>query len=339
MGIAGIVIGAAPAIGPTLAGLLVDLYNWHYIFIAFTPVCLVVIVFAIFFLRNVGEKKETHLDFPSVVLSTIGFGGLLYGFSSAGSAGWLHWQTYGPIAVGAVVLVFFVRRQYRVDKPLLDLRVLRYRVFTVSTALVAIVGLGLTVGSVITPIYLQTVLGYSAMKSGMLLMPAGLLMAAMSPVSGTLFDRFGPRVLTILGLSIITAGTIMLGRLSLASSETYIVVSYTFRMMGISFVNMPLNTWGINALPNRKIPDGNAINNTARQVAGSMGTAILVTVMVMVSGMFEGLGENEAVVAGVNAAFNGAALATGAALVVSILKVDRGIMKSKVKLKEENNGE
>ncbi|MDR1272083.1 MAG: multidrug efflux MFS transporter [Clostridiales Family XIII bacterium] len=333
MGIAGIVIGAAPAIGPTLAGLLVDLHNWHYIFIAFTPVCVAVMVFAVIFLKNIGDRKETHLDLISVVLSTVGFGGLLYGFSAAGSAGWLHWQTWGSILAGGITIIFFVRRQYRVDKPLLDLRVFRYRDFTMSTVLVSIVGLGMTVGSVITPIYLQTALGYSAMKSGLLLMPAGLLMAAMSPVSGTFFDRFGPRALTITGLGIITVGTLMLGRLSLHSSEAYLIISYTFRMMGISFVNMPLNTWGINALPNRKIPDGNAITNTARQVTGSMGTAILVTVMVMVAGLLADRGSPEAMVQGVNAAFNGAAIATGAALALSILKVDRG--KKKVKRKED----
>ncbi|MDR1815392.1 MAG: multidrug efflux MFS transporter [Clostridiales Family XIII bacterium] len=321
MGIAGIVIGLGPAFGPTLAGWLVDEFGWRYIFLGIAPVSLIVFVFAIIFLRNIGERTKDKLDIPSIVLSTLGFGGLLFGFSEAGSSGWLNPVTLGTIAAGAVFVTLFVRRELHIADPMLNLRVLGNPTFSVSTVIGAVVSAGLTVAAVITPIYLQNVLGLSAMHSGLMLMPGALLMAGLSPVSGTLFDRFGPRGLAIGGLAIMATGTTMLAFLTEHSSVPYILFAYSFRMAGMALVNMPVNTWGINALPNRRIAHGNAINNTARQVTGSMGTAVLVTVMMITAAGHSQPSGAAATVAGINAAFFGATGLTLVALVLSILFV------------------
>jgi Na+/melibiose symporter-like transporter len=245
----------------------------------------------------------------------------LFGFSSAGSAGWLSPRTLGAIAVGAVVAFIFIKRQLSRSEPMLDLRVLKNSVFSDATIITMVVSAGLTVGAVITPIYLQNVLGVSAMRSGMLLMPGALLMAGLSPVAGALFDKFGPRALSITGLSALTAGTAMLAFMDVHTSETYVCIAYAIRIGGMSLVNMPINTWGINALDQDRIAHGNAVNNTLRQIAGSMGTAVLVTVMMIFGEARGGANTVEATASGVSAAFSGAVLFTLFALILAIIKV------------------
>ncbi|MDR0875802.1 MAG: multidrug efflux MFS transporter [Clostridiales Family XIII bacterium] len=323
LGLSGIVIGLAPAFGPTFAGYMVDEFGWRYIFSCLAPLAAVVCIIALIWLKNIGERKTTHLDWLSVVLSTVAFGGLLFGFSTAGSRGWVHPLTFIPIIVGAIVLVFFVRRQLHLPEPMLNLRVLKNPVFSVSTILSAIVSASLTVGAVLTPIYLQSVQGISALSSGLLLMPGALIMAGMSLVSGTLFDRIGPRMLSIIGLSGMTIGSLMLSFLDVHSAYLYVCFGYSLRSLGIAMVNMPVNTWGINQLPNSLIAHGNAINNTVRQVAGSIGTAILVTVMTIVSASWISPGA-EATTLGINAAFRGATGLMAAGLIIAIIKVKGG---------------
>ena len=320
LGVAGIVIGFAPAFGPTLAGWIVDEWGWRYIFALIAPVAAILMVLAIIKLENLGEKQAAKLDWLSVVLSTIGFGGLLYGFSIASGTGWTSPITIGSIACGAVVLVIFVKRQLSRDDPMLNLRILKNGVFSTSTIITAVVSASLTFAAVVTPIYLQTVLGLSAMHSGLMLMPGALCMMGMSPVSGVLFDRFGPRALGITGLSVTLAGSLLLSFLGVHSSYIYVCVGYSLRMLGMSMSNMPINTWGLNVLPNRLIAHGNAINNTARQVGGSLGTAILVTVMMMIMAN-AALPYAQATVEGINAAFRCGCGLTTAALLLAIIRV------------------
>jgi len=323
LGISGVVIGFAPAFGPTLAGWIIDMWGWRYIFIFIAPLAAIVMILALILLKNLGEKENVKLDALSVVLSTVGFGGLLFGFSVAGTMGWTSVITLGSILIGAVVIVFFVKRQFSIKEPMLNLRILKDGVFSTSTILAAVISAGLTVGAVVTPIYLQTVLGLSALNSGLMMMPGALLMAGMSPVSGMLFDRFGPRALSITGISLITAGSFMLTFLDVNSSYLYVCFSYSIRMFGMSMVNMPINTWGLNMLPNRLIAHGNAINNTARQIGGSLGTAVLVTVMMMVAANSSHHGL-EATAIGISAAFRCAGILTAAALVLTIIRVKGG---------------
>ncbi|GHU63522.1 MFS transporter [Clostridia bacterium] len=320
LGLAGIVIGLAPAFGPAFAGYMVDEYGWRYIFSVIAPLAIVVCIIALVWLQNLGERKETKLDWLSVGMSTVAFGGLLFGFSTAGSRGWVHPLTYIPIIVGAVMLIFFVRRQLKSVRPLLNLRILRNPVFSVSTILSAIVSAGMTVGAVLTPIYLQNVQGFSALHSGLLLMPGAIIMAIMSLVSGAMFDRFGPRIPAIIGLSVLTGGSLMLSFLGVHSTYLYVCIAYSLRSLGIAMVNMPVNTWGINQLPNSMIAHGNAINNTARQVSGSIGTAILVTVMTIVAASWGSPGI-AAATEGVNAAFLGSSALMAAGLILAIFKV------------------
>jgi EmrB/QacA subfamily drug resistance transporter len=329
LGITNVVMGVAPAFGPTFSGWIVDTLGWKYVFYGIAPLAAVVLIIALFTLRNLHVGKRADLDWISVTLSTLGFGGLLFGFSMAGNIGWDTPRTYIPIVAGGCIIYCFVRRQLRGEQPLLKLSLLRNRVFSCAVSLSMICRLGQVVGMVITPIFLQTVAGYSATVSGMTVMPATAAMAAMNPVSGMLFDRYGPRRICIIGIASVAFGTFLMSMIDVDTPLAYIVFIYTFRMVGLSLCNMPLNTWGINALPNEWIAHGNAIVQTATQIVNSIGTAILITIMMMVAGAYlaGGATETASMVRGVNAAYRFASILTFVGLIVAIFRVDKKIKR------------
>lgn len=323
MGTVGIVIAFAPAIGPTLAGWMVDAWGWNSVFLVIAPLAAIDVISGFFLLRNVGETGKPELDFLSVIFSTLGFGGLLYGFSAAGNYGWGHALTLAPLAAGIIFFIVFVRRQLNLKTPLLQLRVLETKVFSYATIISMIVNAALIAGTIIMPIYLQNILHFTAMQSGLVMLPGAIIMGIMSPVTGNLFDRFGPRVISVIGLSIMTGFTLFFVFMDETWTFGFLCMIYTVRMFGMSLVNMPITTWGLNSLDNRMIAHGSAINNTARQVAGSIGTAILITIMAMVTALNRNAGEIQATLSGMHAAFCVAFGLSAAALIMAILFVKK----------------
>ena len=320
MGMIGLVMGFAPAVGPVIAGFIIDAFNWHMLFYGITPLAILTIVVAYFYLENLGETSNPKLDIPSVILSTLGFGGLLYSFSSIGSYGF-NLEVMITMAVGAVALFCFIHRQLHMDEPLLNVRVLSNHKFMVSVVLTMLINAALVVGGILNPIYIQTIRGYSASVSGLIMLPASIVMAVMSPISGRLFDKFGPRVLAIPGLIIVTIFTLPMATMDENTSIFYLAFVYTVRMIGLSLVNMPINTWGINALENRVIAHGTAIANTFRQVAGSLGTAVLITVMSIVVASSIDPASIPAQIHGINMAYLGAAIMMFVALILTFIFV------------------
>ena len=305
MGMAGIVMSAGPAVGPVAGGAVIDAFGWRVMLGAIVPVALIVLVMGVFMLKNVGELKNPKLDFASVALSTIAFGGLLYGFSTASSLGWTSPVVLGSVAAGVVCLVLFVRRQGKLDEPLLELRCLRTREFRVAAIIVTLINAACLVTNTLLPLLLQTALGASAFETGMAMLPAAAVGIIISPISGVVFDKFGPRVISVVGLALMTGA---LFALSLSSANTSILVVALFCMLqaaGQALANMPVNTWGVNALRNDMIAHGNAIANTGRQVAGGLCTALIVTVMTTVtaSGVAAGSGIEVATAAGAGVAY------------------------------------
>lgn len=280
MGVFGLVMITAPAIGPTLSGFIVQNYDWRLLFEMILPLAIISLVLAVWKLGNVmPQNKDANLDYTSVVLSSLGFGGLLYGFSSASADGWTDFWVLTTLIVGLVSLVAFVLRQLRMDEPLLDLRVYKYPMFALASVIAAVNAVAMFSGMILTPAYVQSVRGISPLDSGLLMLPGAIIMGLMSPVTGKLFDKFGPRTISVIGLVITAVSTYMLANLQLDTPYATIVVIYSIRMLGMSLVMMPIMTNGLNQLPTRLNPHGTAINNTAQQVSGSIGTAILVTIM------------------------------------------------------------
>lgn len=279
MGFFGLIMMAAPAIGPTLSGYIVEHYNWRILFTMILPFAVISVLLGLWKLENVIPTKKKSLDYFSIVLSTIGFGSLLYGFSTAGNKGWSDPVIITTIIIGIIGIVLFVLRQLKLESPFLSMEIFKAPSYTLSAIFSSVLGMGLTGGMILTPAYLQSVRHIEPMESGLMMLPGALVMAAMSPITGRLFDKFGPRVLAIIGMSIMTVTTYLLSHLEIDTSIIYIISVYTVRTIGISLVMMPVMTNGLNSLAPRLNPHGTAANNTIQQIAGSIGTAVLIAVM------------------------------------------------------------
>lgn len=279
MGVFGLVLMFAPAIGPTLSGWLIEHYDWRMLFHFVTPIAAVVLLLGIFLLKDKKEKVDIRLDFLSVILSSVGFGGILYGFSSAGKKGWDSPEVYGTLIIGIITLTIFILRQLKQDKPMLNFTIYKYPMFALSSVISMVVTMAMFSGMLLLPIYVQTLRGISPLDAGLMLLPGAIVMAFMSPITGKLFDKFGGKMLAIVGLAITVVTTYYLSELTLETTYTELIILYTVRMFGMSMVNMPVSTNGLNQLPKRFYPHGTAMNNTLSQVSGAIGTALLVTIM------------------------------------------------------------
>lgn len=322
MGIFGIVIAFAPAIGPSVSGLVIDSFGWRVLFYAIAILIAAVVLISVFVLKKTEPlNPAAQLDKISVIMSTVGFGALLYGFSTIGSVG-INVADAAITLVGIVVLALFFRRQLKMEQPMLNVRVLSNRRFLIGTVIGMIVQASLLAAGVLMPIYLQSYMGYSATVSGLVIMPGAILMGVLNPFAGRLFDKYGPRVLSIIGLAILTISTVGFATLTSTTDVVWLTILYTIRMASLSLVNMPITTWAMNALDNKLLNHGTSVNNTLRQVSGSLGTALLVSIDTFVTGTASGtMDPVQAGILGVNAAFVAAVVLSAVALVLTIVFV------------------
>jgi EmrB/QacA subfamily drug resistance transporter len=300
MGMFGLVISFAPAIGPTLSGWLVDQFPWRSVFYVILPIVIIDFVVAYYILVNVTKQTFPKVDILSIILSSLGFGGILYGFSTAGSTGWGSMQVVIAMIVGSIALTFFILRQFKLKQPILEFRVFKIKLFTITTALGMVVFIAMIGGATVLPILMQNMLGFTAFESGLMLLPGALIMGFMNPITGRIFDKFGAKWLAVTGLLLISVTTFMFTNLTPQTTFMYLATVNAVRMLGVAMVMMPVTTAGLNQLPNRLIPHGTAMNNTMRQVSGAVGTALLVTVMTTAAQPDRGV---EGLIHGVNVSF------------------------------------
>ncbi|ADD45151.1 MDR family MFS transporter [Stackebrandtia nassauensis] len=317
MGNISIVISVAPAIGPTISGVILSVLDWRWMFLLILPIALVATYIGYLRIENVGEPKRVPIDVFSVVLSALGFGGLLYGLSQIG--GGAEGGTDGgaqpspmpmwiALGVGLVSLVVFVLRQIRLqreDRALLDLRTFKSMNFSVSIGMIMI-SMGTLFGTVILlPIYTQKVLELSPLFTGLLLLPGGLVMGLMGPIVGRIFDRFGPRVLLVPGALIMTVIMVLLTFVGEDTSPYSLLAGHMLLSAGLAALMTPLFTAGLGSVRPDLVPHGSAILATSQQVAGAAGTALFVTVMAIqvAASTAGGASEATALTEGVRAAF------------------------------------
>ncbi|HEK6396029.1 TPA: multidrug efflux MFS transporter LmrS [Staphylococcus aureus] len=279
MGLAGLVIQFAPAIGPTVTGLIIDQASWRVPFIIIVGIALVAFVFGLVSISSYNEVKYTKLDKRSVMYSTIGFGLMLYAFSSAGDLGFTSPIVIGALIISMVIIYLFIRRQFNITNVLLNLRVFKNRTFALCTISSMIIMMSMVGPALLIPLYVQNSLSLSALLSGLVIMPGAIINGIMSVFTGKFYDKYGPRPLIYTGFTILTITTIMLCFLHTDTSYTDLIVVYAIRMFSVSLLMMPINTTGINSLRNEEISHGTAIMNFGRVMAGSLGTALMVTLM------------------------------------------------------------
>ncbi|MEH7335615.1 DHA2 family efflux MFS transporter permease subunit [Neobacillus drentensis] len=292
MGIMGIVMIFAPAIGPTLSGWLIGHFSWRLLFDIVIPIGVLDLILSFMWMKDVTKVTNPKFDFLGFLFSTLGFGFLLYGFSEAGNDGWSSRTVVISLIIGIISLICFVWRELTAEKPMLDLRVFKYDIFALTTVISMIVNMAMFGAMILLPIYLQNIRGYTALQSGLLMLPGAIVMGIMSPISGALFDKIGARWLAVTGLAITVLTTWGFTSLSMTTSYGHILFLYVMRMFGMSFIMMTVMTEGLNQLPRHLGAHGTAASNTARQVAGSIGTAFLVTVMTTRQGFhYSGYGD------------------------------------------------
>jgi DHA2 family lincomycin resistance protein-like MFS transporter len=306
MGNISIVISVAPAVGPTVSGLILSSLSWRGIFWVVLPIALAALAFGAVRMVDIGEPRHIPIDILSVVLAAFGFGGLVYGLSVIGQTDGLGLG--GPLVVGVVALAVFTARQFalqRSDTALLDLRTFASPVFSIATVLMMLMMATLLGAIVLLPIYMQTVLGISTLETGLLLLPGGLLMGLLSPLVGRLYDRFGARPLLIPGAIVVSLSLWSTLLFTAHSGVVPLLVFHILLSAGLAFVFTPLFTSGLGAVEPRFYSYGSAIFGTTQQLAGAAGVALLVSILSVqtASGLAGGLSVTDATAGGIHVAF------------------------------------
>jgi DHA2 family lincomycin resistance protein-like MFS transporter len=308
MGNISIVISVAPAIGPTISGLILSYLHWRWLFLLVLPIALGALWLGYRRIENVTTPRAAPLDVPSIVLAALGFGGSVYGLSVFGNPEAAPGSAWTPLIVGGVALAVFVHRQIllqRRDASLLDLRTFGSRNFTVSVLMMAIMMLALFGTLIVLPIYLQNVRALGTLETGLLLLPGGLLMGLMGPPVGRLYDRWGPTALVVPGIVIVTAVLWAMTQLGTATPVSNILIGHIVISAGFALLFTPLFTVSLSSVPPALYSHGSAVLGSTQQLAGAAGVAAFVALMSAESARLAAGGSVplEALAGGIRAAF------------------------------------
>lgn len=279
MGVFGIALLVAPAIGPTLGGYLVEYVNWRWIFTINLPIGAIGILLSLFLIPEFQTREAGSLDIGGALTSAAGLFCLLLALSKGADWGWHSESITLLLYASAVCIILFIYLELTSANPLLELRVYRYPTFTMANLMVVITTIGLYAGMFYLPLFLQEVRGLGAMDTGLLMMPGALTSAVMMPIAGNLYDRFGPRLLAVCGIAALAYMTYVFHGLSLETATTTIIYWVMVRGAVIALANMPAQTAAMAVLPTELVGRGSAMTNIIRQVASSFGIAVLTSMM------------------------------------------------------------
>nr|WP_319418003.1 DHA2 family efflux MFS transporter permease subunit [Virgibacillus necropolis] len=279
MGVMGLVMLAGPALGPTLAGLILDTLSWQWIFWVTIPFLLFSLIFGVIYLPNVNEIRKVSIDKLSVILSTIGFGGIVYGVSSAGSAGWASPIVIGTIIIGFIALAIFAIRQTKMENPMLNLKAFNYPLFVLGVIMSFITFFNMLSMLVILPLYMQMALLIAAFTTGLVLLPGSLLNCILAPMIGRLFDKYGPKAVITPGTILVAISYFIYAQFGVDTALWMIVLNHVVMMLGVGAVLASVQTNTLNSLPKQYYPDGIALTQTIQQVAGAIGIAVMVSLL------------------------------------------------------------
>lgn len=344
MGTFGLVIGLAPAIGPTLSGYLVEYFDWRSLFHVVAPIAALTFLGAIKFVKNVGTNRKAPIDILSIALSVLGFGGLLYGTSSLSRDGWNDPVVLTTVIGGLILVVLFIFRQTRLETPLLDFSVFKNSQFAVGIVIMAFTMIAMIGSETVLPMFVQNIMKDTALQSGLILLPGAIVMGIMSVASGFLYEKYGAKILAFIGMLIVVVTSSYFIFMDENTSSAILATIYAIRMIGIALGLMPLMTHTMNQLSREMNAHGSSMTNTVQQISASIGTAGLITIMSQVAKDFspnmsdyKGMGkkemamqiQHEALLSGYHAAFWFAVIIS----IISLISVF--MLKSKRKINQE----
>lgn len=273
-GILALVIMFAPAIGPTLTGLILAAGTWRDIFYTFVLLLVIAFIIGLFTLKNVNKITKPKIDFISIILSIVAFSGLIAGASFASHLGWLSIPVLACLIVGIISLLFYVKRQLKLNVPVLNMLVFRHRNFTIGAVLVMI-DFGIILSAMyLLPQYLQNGLLVAVALTGIIMLPGGLINAATSALAGRMYDTFGAKWPARVGFLIAFVGALMLSRVTTRSVIWYVILAHIILMIGAPLAMSPSQTSALNSLKGIESADGSAILNTMQQIVGALATAL-----------------------------------------------------------------
>lgn len=316
MGWYGLSVGAAPVIAPTIAGILVDHSGWRVIFYAVIVIMILSFIVANVVFKNVLETRKKQFDTLSFVISGVAYAGITIGVGNIGTYAFVSVSVLLPIVVGALAMVLFAYRQFHQDDPFLNLRVLSHHTFTISLIGSMLLYFSMMGSSIILPLLVQSVRGFSATTSGLVTLPGSLAMTILSPFAGKIYDKFGMRKLFIIGSLALVISNLSMGFVTLSSSLVLIAALNVIRSLAIGCLMMPLITWGMKDFAPEMMAHGTALLTSLRTIAGAIGAAIFVSLMNYVTKNSPHLSTSLAAMHGVNAAFLGM---TGGAIVLLLV--------------------
>lgn len=315
MGTYGLSTTAAPIIAPTIAGLMIDAFGWKSIFYLVLVIMAASLVISGFVFEDVLELQDKKFDVLSFVESIFAFGGITLGIGNLSSFGLLSAQAGLPLLVGVVVCVLFLVRQCRLEKPFLDVKILGSRSYAVSVAASMVLYLVMMGSSVMMPLYVQSVMGYSAVVSGLVTLPGSLATAVVSPFAGRWYDRMGIKKLFVAGSAALLVSNLGMVFLTLGTPLWVAAYLNVVRNVAIGALMMPLLTWGTSHVEPRKVADASSLLTSFRTIAGSIGSAVFVGIMTVVSTHSAAYGDG-ALMHGMNVSF--LCMAAGALLLLGI---------------------
>ena len=284
MGLVGVIIGFAPAIGPTISGVIIDVWGWRAVFVALAAVGVAVIALTVPFLPNVMRSLSSHkhFDAASAVLFCLGFVLVFVGMSFVEGAGHAS-VAAAALAAGVALLVLFARRQLRIPNPLLKLSCFKNRNFTVGVGLVIVGQLSFLSASIMVPLFVQDVQGYSAAVSGLVILPGAVLLGFLNPVTGRILDARGPRPLLYAGCALLVVGTLAFVACDAATPAWVVTALYGVRICGVACLMMPMTAYASKQLALDDMAQGTAIITSTRQLISSLLSSGLIAIMAAAS--------------------------------------------------------
>ncbi|WP_405840832.1 multidrug efflux MFS transporter [Streptomyces platensis] len=322
MGNVTLAISVAPALGPAVSGLVLQLGSWRMLFVVVLPIAALVTLFGLRKMDNIGEPQVSSIDWLSVSVAAFGFGGLVYGLSLLGESGDRVGLGIGIVVAGVAAIAVFVVRQLKLQRtgvPLMDLRTLKHRTYGLSLALISVGFLAMLGSMILLPLYLQNMRGLSPLETGLLVMPGGLAMGVLGPTVGKLFDRFGSRPLVLPGSIGMVLSLGGFTQVSMTMPYWQVLGLHTLLMVSLAATFTPVFTLGMGALPPHLYSHGSSMLGTLQQVAAAFGTALVVTVMSARSGQLvaDGVAPAPAALSGMQLAFGVAAGLTVVTILVA----------------------